>query len=438
MKLKYKKLFTLFFTICLLFCIFTTITTTVSAATTSNGNGGKTDIGAWFVTYNTEKMWSNNFGSGYPINYRMLLPDGTYGIPESDNVEIIDYQLQQLADAKIDFILFDLTNGGLTSKIGYGWEDNYWITENAQLTCSRIVKWNKTHEWKIKYAVAVGVYAALRKDLSIGEAAEYQSEGVWELFYSKYGEDNYYQLNGKPLMVLHDFGTVNAVNAPGGWKLYSVSSKTDHDSGDRFTMKGSLSTPNQDTGLAWYTPREGNIVTNESATVCPGQWSNHSADPNSPRKNGQHYIDDWKTIIKSDIVPKMVLISSFNDFNEDTAVFISDSSKCNPSWEEQWIDDTGEINNSMYWEITKEGIYKLRKKNGDTFKDLNKLKEGIDTSWFSERNVKVVENNTFKATIKATFYDAKNVMYYGIGLGVFVLLLLSTGITIIAVNLKHK
>ena len=35
----------------------------------------KTDIGTWFMTYNNEKMWSDNFGSGNPINYRALISE---------------------------------------------------------------------------------------------------------------------------------------------------------------------------------------------------------------------------------------------------------------------------------------------------------------------------------------------------------------------------
>ena len=37
-------------------------------------------------------------GSGYPIKYKMLLPDGSYGILESDNVEHIDFQIKNLVE----------------------------------------------------------------------------------------------------------------------------------------------------------------------------------------------------------------------------------------------------------------------------------------------------------------------------------------------------
>lgn len=388
----------------------------------TNGNGGRTDVGAWYVTYNTQSMWSNNFGSGFPINYRSLMPDGSYGIPDSYDTEVIDFHLAQLAEAKIDFILFDLTNGGLTEKIPYGWEGNYWITETAQLTCERIKIWNESHDWKIKYAIAVGVYENLRKGLTIGEATEYQSEGIWDLFYSKYGEDNYYQVNGKPLMILHDFGHSNAAKAAAGWKYYVVSSRTDHDSGERFTVRGSLSRPQEDTGFSWYTPVEGNVITEECATVNPGQWNHSNTEPNKARLDGRYYIADWKNIIENEITPDIVLISSFNDFNEGTAVFTSDSTQCDPSWENPWIDETGEYNHAMYWEITKEGIYELRKQNGDDFKDLDEMVSSHSRSWLSE-----------KKTAKGTFSNLFVTEEGAINLAVVLPTMMGTFVLVIAV-----
>lgn len=383
--MKVKKLLICLVAVCMMMPLFSVTSLAAGEKTiTTNGNGGRTDVGAWFVTYNTDKMWANNFGHGFPIKYGVLLPDGTYGLPDSYNTDVIDFQIAQLAEAQIDFILFDLTNGGLTEKIPYGWDGNQWIVETAQLTCERLKIWNESHDWKVKYAVGVGVYANLRKGLSIGEAAEYQAEAVLEKFYKQYGEENYYQIGGKPLLMLHDFGNEGALTAPGGWNMYSASSSTDHDAGDQFTMRGSLSTPHEDTGYAWYTPMGGTIVTEESATVCPGQWNHANSTPNAFRENGKHYINDWKTIIESKTTPDVVLISSFNDYNEDTAVFTADTSRCDPQWEEQWFDDTGNLNASMYWEITKEGIATLRKNNKDSFADLEAVIAGNTRSWFSE------------------------------------------------------
>lgn len=414
---------------------------TAAAPLDTNGNGGKTDVGAWFVTYNTEKMWANNFGNGIPIKYRVLMPDGSYGIPDSLDDSVIDFQLEQLAQAQVDFILFDLTNGGLTEKIPYGWGGNNWITDSALQTCARIREWNATHDWKLRYAVAVGVYANLRGSLSIGEAAEYQSEGVWDLFYSRYQEE-YYTVEGKPLMVLHDFGRENPATIGNGWNNYVASSMTDHDSGERFTMRGSLSTPKEDTGISWYTPTEGTIVTEEAVTVSPGQWNHSNTQPNKRRNNGQSYINDWKTVLNSSITPGMVLIASFNDYNEDTAVFSADTSGCDPNWTEPWYDDTGALNPSMYWEITKEGIARLRQKNGDgTEEAAAALIARQSREWLSDKPAGDSDSGT-KTGLAAAFAEALKadgsgaVAKAGWVLAGFVAVLLAAAVIIVTVALK--
>lgn len=425
--MKIKRILSLLLAIVLLF-VFVTSNCIVSQASTitTNGNGGKTDVGAWFVTYNTQTMWSNNFGTGLPIKHRVLLPDGTYGLPDSRDINVIDFQIKELADAKIDFILFDITNGGLTEKIPYGWDGNQWIVETAQLTCERIKLWNEKNDWKIKYAIGIGVYANLRKALSIGEATEYQAEAILEKFYHKYGEDNYYQVNGKPLIILHDFGIENPLTMAGGWNMYSVSSKTDHDAGDQFTVRGSLSTPKESTGYAWYTPQDGTIVTEESVTVSPGQWNHNNSTPNTYRMDGKHYIDDWKRVIESEIVPGIVLISSFNDYNEETAVFTADTSQCNPEWTDLWKDDTGNLNPSMYWEITKEGIAMLRDKNKDSFADLKGVVSKNSRSWFSEKKQPIIPDFELNFTVVLVAM-----------ISFFVVILIAT-VIIVAIGVRKK
>ena len=132
--MKVKKLLICLVAVCMMMSLFSVTPLAAGEKTiTTNGNGGRTDVGAWFVTYNTDEMWANNFGHGFPIKYGVLLPDGTYGVPDSYNTDVIDFQIAQLAEAQIDFILFDLTNGGLTEKIPYGWDGNQWIVETAQL-----------------------------------------------------------------------------------------------------------------------------------------------------------------------------------------------------------------------------------------------------------------------------------------------------------------
>ena len=334
----------------------------------TNGNGGKTDVGAWFITYNTPDMWANNFGNGRSIDYRALMPDGSYGIPHSDDAEVVDFQLSKLAEAQIDFILFDITNGGLTDKIPYGTNHNEWIVDNAEFTCQRIRLWNQSHDWKIRYAIAVGCYAAIRgnrydKDgnmiregISIGLCAEWQAEATWKRFVNDpVISQDYYCLDGKPLLILHDWGE-NVVTVPHGWNAY----QGDRTYGERFTVRNGQG---GEAGTYGWQTRYGTQVHPEVEVVCPGQ-NTHGGKVNIYRAGGKYYRNEWRTVLENPS-PRIVMITTFNDYNEDSAIFPTDTSGCDNSYEEQWYDETGELNASLYFDITCEAIQKLRKKNGD-------------------------------------------------------------------------
>ncbi len=333
----------------------------------TNGNGYATDIGAWFITYNDAEMWRNNFGSGFPIGYRALVSDNpiSYGIQDSSDVEGIDFQLSKLAELGIDFILYDITNGGLTPEIEYG-RKNAWIVENAILTCRRIAKWNESHLHKLRYALAVGAYQAIRgvkgdgkgnvidEGMSIGECTELQAEAVYKKFFAdpEIGGDNYYQLNGKPLLIIHDWGE-NVVTVPHGWNAYQGK----RNFGDKFTVR------NGERGQAgtygWQTTF-GTQVHPEVEVVCPG-WQTASGDALIARENGDYYRKNWQVILDNP-APRIVMIVSWNDYNESCCIFPSDTEKCNSVSEEQWTNSEGDLDPFLYWNITKECIEKLRSK----------------------------------------------------------------------------
>lgn len=334
----------------------------------TNGNGGKTDVGVWFVTYNTPEMWANNFGSGHSIDYRVLLPDGSYGIPRSDDPQVVDFLLEQLAAAKVDFIVFDLTNGGLTDKIPYGSNHNEWIVDNARFTCERIARFNRTHEWQIRYAVAVGCYAAIRgnkyqdgqlirEGISIGVCTEWQAQAVYEQFVADpvYGGD-YYALDGKPLLIIHDWGE-NVLTVPHGWNAYAG----ERTYGDRFTVRNGQG---GEPGTYGWQTRYGTLVHPEVEVICPGQNTHGGKKANILRDGGRYYRRGWETVL-SNPSPRIVMLTSFNDYNEDSALFTADTSGCENDYEEQWRDESGQLAPSLYWDMTIDGIRQLREKNGE-------------------------------------------------------------------------
>lgn len=396
-----KKVISLLIISVLCMCLFVgTVSAKIAEPTNTlktNGNGGKTDVGAWYITYNTESMWSDNFGSGYPVKYRTLMPDGSYGILDSSNIEHIDFQLEQLAEAKVDFILFDLTNGGLTSDVPYGWSEvkgrgNKWIVDNAKLTCERIALWNDTHDWKIKYAVAVGAYVALRGNLSIGKCTEYQAKAVYNDFFLNpaYGGDDHYQVDGKPLLIIHDWGE-NVLTVPHGWNKYTG----DRTYGDKFTVRNGQC--GQAGTYGWQTAN-GTQVDDEVEVVCPGQNTAGPSKANIYRDNGNYYRTSWEAVLNNTL-PRIVMIASFNDYNEQTGVFTADSSSCRDGIEEKWTDETGEINNSMYWDMTKEGINLVRIANGE-------IKGSWTSAWFDLGNGRPTRTATTSSSSDVSSTDS--------------------------------
>lgn len=373
--------------ICLAICIgcFSAMLTVSAtpASLTTNGNGGATDVGAWFTTYNTSAFWGSNGRFSNPelaqVGFKALKSDGTYGIPNSGSVSEIDFQIRKMAEAGIDFILFDLTNGGLSSEINYGNDASLaFIVNNAKLTCERISAWNDTHTWKIRYAVAVGIYDALRKSYTgslsgspythtidsstaatIGLAAELQAEAVYEQFVSNatYGDD-YYEIDGNPLLVLHD--TSGRSGSEKVAKYENLGGTTTYISD--FSVRDSVSRAGAG-NYGWYTNGStsdnndcGTVADDEVMLVCPGHWNHDSNTPNAYRENGAHYEANWDAVLAN--TPRIVMIAALNDYMEDEAIWPTDTRSC--TVEEKWS------NPYQYWNMTVDYINQLRTANGDT------------------------------------------------------------------------
>ncbi len=363
----------------------TVVAGSLSESSSTNGNGGNTDVGIWYVTYNTSNHWTHFGEVANPIMYRPLIknPDGivgneddVYGTPNSYLEDEIDMHLQMLSDARIDFVLFDLTNGGLTDGVSYGYPGNQWIVQTAQKTCERIANWNKTHSWKIRYAVAIGCYddicgidnskqkyyvrsdkeQATEKYRDIrGPVIEKQAQAVYETFVTNaaYG-DAYYQVDNKPLLVIHNWGWDDTQ----AWEKYTG----DKTYGNKFTVEGSseesgtYTNPTNGVGTFQWRVAKGTQVSTKVETVMPG-WG-RSTTSDYPRDNGNLYDKNCNIVLNNEL-PRIVLITSFNDFHEQTAVMPTDTTQCDTSYEEQWNSP------AMYWQKTIDFIQSIRTRNGD-------------------------------------------------------------------------
>ena len=106
----------------------------------------KTRVGAWYSLWydNLEKgsFWdtvANDFGEPIPIRYKPLLPGGTFGRYDSGDEAVIQFHIEEITKAGIDFLIFDQTNNIDVTNA----EGRPWIHENSLKTAQTIQKWNE-------------------------------------------------------------------------------------------------------------------------------------------------------------------------------------------------------------------------------------------------------------------------------------------------------
>ncbi len=299
----------------------------------TNGNGaGSSDVGIWYCTYYGDS-WTKVGGMGYvPCEYRPLCsekPDDfrTYNATDAD---VIDFHLQQIAEAKIDFILFELTPGGLG---GYRAEMNLFV-ENARAVAKRVKVWNENHSWKIRYAIAAGAHKDVYLDDPIAVCMEKEAEDVYNSFYHNPvygGPDNYYHLNGKPLLVY--WGDIPGNTA--AWEAYKETSTY----GKKFSVRYAQDVRSGTYG--WNIYPSGTALHPEVEVVSPG-WGHYTREipPYVARKQGDFYQSCWDTVLQNE-KPTIVMIATFNDYLENTAVWTADTSDVTDA--DKWMDHNNQL-----------------------------------------------------------------------------------------------
>lgn len=316
----------------------------------TNGNGvGPTDVGTWYCTYYGDD-WEKVGGMGYvPCMYRPLCSDepDDFRAYNATDTAVIDLHLAQLANAKIDFILFELTPGGLG---GYRPAMKPFV-DNARVVAGRIKAWNEAYPWKIRYAIAAGSHPDVHGGKDIGLCMEKEAQDVHDTFYNNPdygGPDNYYQLDGKPLIVY--WGSMGQNQAE--WQAY----EGDKTYGDRFAVRYAQDVVSGSYG--WNIYESGTVVHNEVEVVSPG-WGHYArkSPPYVARRHGDFYRRCWDTVFANPR-PRIVMIVTFNDYLENTAVWTADTTRLTDA--DPWCEADGTPNPAMYWDITVEKIRELR------------------------------------------------------------------------------
>lgn len=109
----------------------------------------------------------------------------------------------------------------------------------------------------------------------------------------------------------------------------------------------------------WNIYATGTVLDDEVEVVSPG-WGHFArkVPPYVPRLHGDFYRRCWNTVLNNPKA-KIVMIVTFNDYLENTAVWTADTTNLTDA--ERWENPDGELNPSLYWNITVEKIAALRR-----------------------------------------------------------------------------
>lgn len=333
--------------------VFILIVLILVLTTACNRNGGGNvkyierepadcDIGIWYsVWYAYLDEMSNsvqrNTWNAWDIQYDVLLPDGTYGKYDSLDEDFIFFHLEQMADLGIDFVIMDQTNH-IDVENGY-------INERALKFAQCIKEWNDIPENRpIKYCSAIGAIQWSNNAASI----EQEAKILWDRYcMQEFGTSDYhYYLDDKPLLIVYGDGGEELWNNYDGKKTY----------GEMFTIRYADNGSNP--GRYGWAFDKGTQLHEEVVVVMPG-WNNRKGAPPVMRNQGKWYREQWEKLLMAEKKPEIVVINSFNEYAENTAIFPADTSKMTNEIE-KWIDENGEISTTMYWKMTKDYIEQLR------------------------------------------------------------------------------
>ena len=314
---------------------------TTTAAPQPNGER-TTDIGIWYSTWYAKKAENSpdnkiNTWTAWNIPFKPLLPDGRYETYDSLDEEVTLFHLKMMSEAQIDFIIMDQTNN-IDVDGGY-------INQRSLSVAKTIKEYNDDPSHRpVKYCSAIGGIQWSQ------DAATIENEAM--LLWNRYcaqdygGEDYHYMIDGKPVMVVYGDGAKDKWDAYTGDKTYA----------SKFSIRwaDNASRP----GYWGWAFDKGTKEHWETMVVMPG-WNNMKGATPVPRRYGETYKKSWDVVLNAETKPRILVINSFNEYAERTAVFPADSSTAVPV-SDRWLNEEYEVDNTMYWEMTVEYIRQFK------------------------------------------------------------------------------
>lgn len=254
--------------------------------------------------WDTVKAWKHPFPLG-----------GKY---DCEDPKIIERQIKAMKDCGIQFIVFDDTNCVLV--------------DNGQID-RRISTW---FDWMDKQPEQERLGLVICPG---GELNEHKNRESWSIavnfLYDKYaGRPSYASLDGKPLLCWYIHEDV--------WPDWDD---------PRWTVRKTFIFPraeDQRKDKGWGIGSRFPLPNKECMSIMPS-WHNPGADPHDfvPKNNGEFYKRSWLEVLR--YRPRYVLISSWNEYNEDRVI------------------EANSVSRDQYTHLTKGYIAAARQKKVDGF-----------------------------------------------------------------------
>ncbi len=291
-------------------------------------------VGTWFVEPFFDPG-ANQRKNRAPWKYcfKSIVGDKKFADFETLDDRVIDYQIDIVSRAGVDFLIIDITNCLHTDKTVY---------ERVTSTVRRIKLWNdnKSHN-KLKYAIAIGCINYTHDPLTV----EKEASEIYNTFVKpEIGSDgSYLFINDRPLLVVYTWYAMRKQ-----WENLSTD-KTDGT--DKFTVRFAEGNADHPDYYGWSL-KSGAIPSKEVMFVTPRK---PSGKPQEGR-DVNFYKNSWELAIKTS--PKIVIAGAFGGVSESNGIGPSDTSTC-PS-QLQFRNDKGQLDPYLYWDITKSYIEKFK------------------------------------------------------------------------------